>query len=123
MGRKRRNSPVLEKATTRAAGLKSISPTLDLGPGLTLAEFEQQIATFRALQDEYNQFLAVLDEKKNAFEAKEKELDDLNSRMLAGVGARWGKNSNQYEQAGGTRTDERKKPDKDKDKGNKSSDS
>jgi hypothetical protein len=123
MGRKRRNSPVLEKAATRAAGLKSISPTLDLGPGLTLAEFEQQIAAFRALQDEYNQLLATLDEKKNAFEAKEKELDDLNSRMLAGVGARWGKNSNQYEQAGGTRTDERKKQDKDKDKNKKSSDS
>ena len=27
----------------------------------------------------------------------------------AAVGARWGKNSNEYEQAGGTRKDERKR--------------
>jgi hypothetical protein len=116
MGRKRRNSPVLEKATTRATNLKAISPTLDLGPGLTLVEFEQTIAEFRAAQDEYNTLIAALDEKKNTLEAKEKALDELNSRMLAGVGARWGKNSSQYEQAGGTRTKERKRAGADKDK-------
>jgi hypothetical protein len=115
MGRKRRNSPVLEKATTRASNLKAISPTLDLGPGLTLVEFQQKIAEFTAEQDAYNSLIATLDEKKNSLELKEKALDELNSRMLAGVGARWGKNSNQYEQAGGTRTEERKKKKDDKD--------
>lgn len=30
--------------------------------------------------------------------------------MLAGVGVKYGKNSDEYEQAGGTRTDERKSP-------------
>jgi hypothetical protein len=115
MGRRRRSSPVLEKATRRAANLRAISPTLDLGPGLTLAEFEQKITAFRTHQDEYNAKLAGIDASKNDLEAEEKILDELNSRMLAAVGARWGKNSNQYEQAGGTRTDERKKQDKDDD--------
>lgn len=110
MGRRRRNSPILERATTRASNLRGISPTLDLGAGLTLAELDQKIADFRAAQDEYNALLALLDDKKNGLEDKEQDLDDLSSRMLAGVGARWGKNSSQYEQAGGTRTEERKRP-------------
>lgn len=109
MGRLRRNSPILEKASTRAANLRAISPTLDLGSGLTLAEFEQSIAEFRTLQDEYNGILALADEKKNILEAKAKALKERHTRMLAGVGVRWGKNSNEYEKAGGTRTDERKK--------------
>ncbi|MDX6695226.1 MAG: hypothetical protein QOF02_2829 [Blastocatellia bacterium] len=116
MARRRRKSPVLEKAEIRANNLKAISPTLDLGPGLTLAEFEQKIAAVRAKHDRYNQTVALLDDLGNDLEADEELLDDLNSRLLAGVGARWGKNSSQYEQAGGTRTDERKKPDNGKDK-------
>jgi hypothetical protein len=117
MARRRRNSPILERATTRASNLKAISPTLDLGPGLTVVEFEQKITEFRAAQDEYNTLIAQLDDKKNQLETKEKALDELSSRMLAGVGARWGKNSTQYEQAGGTRTDERKRSTKDDDDG------
>jgi hypothetical protein len=116
MGRRRRNSPVLERATTRATNLKAISPTLDLGPGLTLVEFQQKITEFTAAQDEYNVQIAALDEKQNTLKAKEKALHELNTRMLAAVGARWGKNSSQYEQAGGTRTEERKKPTRGKDK-------
>lgn len=112
MARRRRKSNILEKATRRASGLRSISPTLDLGPGLTLAEFEQKISSVRTKQENYNTALAALDDLLNDLQANEKILDDLNTRMLAGVGARWGKNSSQYEQAGGTRTDERKKSDK-----------
>lgn len=37
MARLKRSSQVLEKAERRCAGLKSISVTLDLGEGLTLA--------------------------------------------------------------------------------------
>lgn len=116
MGRLRRNSPVLERAAKRASNLRAISPTLDLGPDLTLADYEKKIADLRTHQDEYNELLAALDARKNNLEAEAKSLDELSTRMLAGVGARWGKNSNEYEQAGGTRTDERKKPTKDKKK-------
>ncbi|MDF3057635.1 MAG: hypothetical protein K0R17_1850 [Rariglobus sp.] len=46
----------------------------------------------------------------NDLESAEKTLDDLSSRMLAGVGVKYGKNSDEYEKAGGTRPDERKSP-------------
>ncbi|HEX8492631.1 MAG TPA: hypothetical protein VF658_07310 [Pyrinomonadaceae bacterium] len=108
MARKRRKSIILEKAQRRANNLWSISATLDLGPGLTLAEFKQKIDRVYNKQERYNTALATLDELLNDLQADEKIFDDLNARMLAGVGARWGKNSNEYEQAGGTRTDERK---------------
>lgn len=123
MARRRRKSTVLEKAEIRANNLKTISPTLDLGPGLTLADLEQAIADVRATRDNYNQTLARVDDLSNELVAKEKLLDELNSRMLAGVGVRWGKNSSQYEIAGGTRTDERKKSSDDDDKEKKPSDS
>ena len=35
---------------------------------------------------------------------------DLNERALDGVASKYGKNSNEYEQAGGTRKSERKRP-------------
>jgi len=109
MARRRRKSTILERAETRANNLRAISPTLDLGPGLTLTVFEQKIEDVRAKHESYNMALAALDDLLNNLQADEKVLDELNSRMLAAVGARWGKNSTQYEQAGGTRTDERKK--------------
>ena len=44
------------------------------------------------------------------------KLDELTTRMLAGVAAKYGKDSREYEQAGGTRTSERKTPLRLKDK-------
>jgi len=109
MGRARRNSTVLENAATRANGIRAISPTLDLGPGLTLAAFEQAIADARTKLEDYNQTIAALDEKANQLTAAEKSVSELSARMLAGIGARFGKNSNEYEQAGGVRQSERRR--------------
>ncbi len=44
------------------------------------------------------------------FDNLEKELKDWNGRMLAGVGSEFGKDSPEYEAAGGVRKSERKKP-------------
>ena len=109
MGRARRNSSIIENATTRANGIKAFSPTLDLAPGLTLATFEQAIANARAKLDDYNQTLSTLDEKANQVTAAEKTVSELSARMLAGVGARFGKDSSEYEQAGGVRQSERRR--------------
>src|SRR6185503_4965799 len=49
-------------------------------------------------------------DQHNALLAAEKALGDLSERMLAGVAARFGKNSSYYEQAGGVRMSERKRP-------------
>src|SRR5947209_20098271 len=109
MPRTRRISNVIAKAIVRSNNLKAISPTLDLGGGLTVAAFDQLIAKAEAAQDDFNQTIAVLDEKGNILDALLKETRDMNTRLLAGVGARYGKNSNEYEKAGGVRQDEIKR--------------
>lgn len=110
MGRLRKTSKVLEKAQARAASIKSIDGALDLGGGLTLAAFNTAITNTDTALGDYNQALAAADDKSNAFVTAETTLKDMSERMLAGVGARFGKNSSQYEQAGGVRKSERKSP-------------
>jgi hypothetical protein len=109
MGRTRRTSSVIEKATIRLNNLKTVSPALDLGPGLTLVAFEQLIGNTQTALDDYNQAIAALDEKGNQLAALEKQAAGMSTRMLAGVGALHGKNSDEYEKAGGVRTDEIKR--------------
>ena len=108
MGRLRRNSKVLDTAQLRVASIKSIDAALDLGHGLTAAAYETAIAMLQSRLAEYNQALATVDDKYNALIASEKELGDLSERMLAGVAVRYGKDSTQYEMAGGVRKSERK---------------
>lgn len=109
MGRQRRNSKVLEGANQRINGLSQIEPDVDFGGDLTLSKFKQKAAKFSADLDTYNQQLAQLDDLANSLNADEKSLGELSERMLAGAGARWGKDSSQYELAGGTRKSERRR--------------
>ncbi|HYH84264.1 MAG TPA: hypothetical protein VEX60_02210 [Pyrinomonadaceae bacterium] len=110
MGRRKRSSKIIEQANTRLNGLKAIDPALDLGGGLSVVELEKAVDALRAKLDAYNQKLSEVDEDLLELEADEDTLNDLNGRMLAGVGARFGRNSGQYEMAGGVRTDDRKRP-------------
>jgi hypothetical protein len=110
MARTKRTSKVLEQAQRRAASLASIDQVLDLGNGLTAAAYNTAITTAQTLLTEYNQALSTVDDRLNALVAAEKRLQDLSERMLAGVAARYGKDSSQYEQAGGVRKSERKAP-------------
>ncbi len=120
MARIRRTSSVIAKAIVRSNNLKSISPTLDLGGGLTVAAFDQKITEARDAEADYNQSIATLDEKANRLDALLKETSEMSARMLAGVGARHGKNSDEYEKAGGVRTAEIKRTRKPKTKGGQS---
>jgi|SRR5579885_339990 hypothetical protein len=110
MGRRKRNSRILQQAYERLNGLKSIDPKLDLGNGLSVEAHEEAINDLRARLDSYNQKLSELDEEQIGIEVSEANLNDFNGRALAGVGARFGRNSVQYEKAGGVRTDDRKQP-------------
>jgi hypothetical protein len=110
MARQKRTSPVLETAHQRLAGLNSITPPPDFGPNLTLAAYSTQITNFSSRLDNYNQMLAALDELQNQIEADEASLREANKRMLSAVEAHYGPDSNQYEQAGGTRLRDRKRP-------------
>lgn len=110
MARRRRISKVLNNAQTRIAGLKNIDPAFDLGGGLTLVAFESAVSDANAKLTSYNQTLANIDDKYNVLLASERLVADLAERMLAGVAARFGKDSSEYEQAGGVRKSERKAP-------------
>ncbi|HEX8635786.1 MAG TPA: hypothetical protein VF703_16675 [Pyrinomonadaceae bacterium] len=109
MALKKRTSKILDDADMRANGMQSIDPALSLGSNLTLAGFKQVIADGRAKLDDYNLTLATADQKANEVAAAEAAVRDYSARMLAGVVATFGKDSNQYEQSGGTRTSERRR--------------
>ncbi len=110
MARQKKLSPFLEGAQQRLAALSSIDPTLDLGTGLTLAAYRAEVVSVQAKQDAYNTLLSQVDQSYNEFQAAEKSIRDLSERMLAGVASKYGKDSSEYEMAGGTRKSERKRP-------------
>jgi hypothetical protein len=109
MARLKRTSPVIDTARQRLAGLKSIDPNFDFGPGFTRAEIEAEIKDTQDTLDEYNGILSQADEVKNRYEAKETGLQTKSARVLALIGARFGLDSSEYEQCGGTRTSDRKR--------------
>lgn len=57
----------------------------------------------------YNKLLSDTDAALNEIIAVELQARDLAERALAGVATKYGKDSSEYEQAGGTRKSERKK--------------
>ena len=112
MAYQRKSSKVITEALERLANLKAIDPDLDLGNGLTVAAYEARINTTQTSEDTYNGILARADAAGNNFRADEKDLRDMSSQMLSGVKVKFGRDSNEYEMAGGTRLSERKKPKK-----------
>jgi hypothetical protein len=112
MTRAKRTSAPLELAEKRLLGLKSIDPVLDMGDGLSVVGLQTAHDALKSNLDKYNMLLTQADEKLNEIVKGERGLGELCDRLLSGVGAKFGKDSNQYEKAGGTRKSERKKPQK-----------
>ncbi|MFN8291423.1 MAG: hypothetical protein U0U70_14295 [Chitinophagaceae bacterium] len=110
MARPKKTYRVYEKALQRMASLKSIDPNFDFGGNVNAVSYQQTIDDMKASMDDYNTSLSLVDEKSNSFKDKEDILNDMNERVLLGAAARFGKDSSAYEQAGGTRKSERKKP-------------
>ena len=108
MARTKRSSVVLETARQRLAGLKSITPAPDFGPGVSIADYEQEISAFATTLDSYHQDLSALDEKQNLVEEREDALRVRNRRMLRATEAKYGPDSSEYEQAGGKRVSDHK---------------
>jgi hypothetical protein len=107
MVRKRRTSRVLEKAELRSSGLKAIDPSMDFGDSRNLQNLTQLIEQYRSMIDSYNTALAVIDSSKTEMEQLEKTLGELTDKMLIGVAFKYGKDSREYEMAGGVRKSER----------------
>jgi hypothetical protein len=110
MTRQKRSSQVLERAERRAAGLRSISSTLDLGNGLSLETYFQLMENLRAQVATYNEALSFADRAVSSVQDTEQQLRVLSERMLIAVAAKYGKDSYEYKMAGGTRKSERKRP-------------
>ncbi|HEY9675586.1 MAG TPA: hypothetical protein V6D11_29355 [Waterburya sp.] len=107
MARKKRTSRLLEKAELRSAGLKAINLTLDFGDGRNLNNLTQIMEQLRTKIDAYNTALSVIDSSQGEIEELEKTLGDLCEKMLIGVAFQYGKDSREYEMAGGVRKSER----------------
>lgn len=109
MAKRKRESKVLTASEKRLAGLTSIDPNLDLGSGISIKSIGSGIDDLSGALAKYNQSLSDADGALNLVVAYEKKLRDLNERVLAGVAAKYGKDSTEYEKAGGKRKSERKR--------------
>ncbi|WP_414514685.1 hypothetical protein [Nostoc sp. PCC 9305] len=107
MPRQKRTYRVLEKAELRIAGLKAIDPSMDFGDARNLQNVAQVIQQYRSKIDAYNTTLAVIDSYKSEMKELEKTLSDLNEKMLLGVAFKYGKDSYEYQMAGGVRKSDR----------------
>ncbi|MHC0062116.1 hypothetical protein HUN01_04430 [Nostoc edaphicum CCNP1411] len=107
MPRQKRTYRVLEKAELRIAGLKAIDPSMDFGDARNLQNLTQIIQQYRSKIDAYNTTLAVIDSYTNEMKELETTLSDLTGKMLLGVAFKYGKDSREYEMAGGVRKSDR----------------
>ncbi|MDM9584638.1 hypothetical protein [Nostoc sp. GT001] len=107
MSRKKRTSRVLEKAELRSAGLKAIDSNMSFGDDCDLQNLSQAIEQLRTMLDAYNTALTVIDSSKTKIDTMEKTLRNLTDKMVRGVAFKYGKDSSEYEMAGGVRESER----------------
>jgi hypothetical protein len=97
-------------AVKRMASLKSIDPALDLGNGLSIEAYQQSIDQVVSAVESYNTQLSLADSSASNLRDKEKNLRALSERMLTGVAAKFGKDSDEYQKAGGIKKSDRRKP-------------
>jgi hypothetical protein len=97
----KRRSTALEKAQARLRGLQSVHPEMELGNGLTLQDYAAQIERADNHLQAYNTALSESDRTRIELVETEAVLTQLSSRILSAVAATYGKDSKEYEMAGG----------------------
>jgi len=107
---KKRSSQIVEKAQTRLAAVKSIDTKLDLGNGFSVQTYTSLLEDARIKIEKYNTVLSLVDDAYTDMSSAEKALADQTEQMLIAVAYQYGKNSNEYQMAGGTRKSDRKRP-------------
>ena len=108
--RKKQPTKAMKELEQRIAGMKASDPAMDAGNGVSVAAGEALLTEARTLLENYNIKLAEGDDLLNQFTAKNREAGKFNSKVLPAVGLKYGKDSSEYEMAGGKRESERKKP-------------
>ncbi|MFN6568288.1 hypothetical protein [Dendronalium sp. ChiSLP03b] len=109
MARQKRSSRTLDKAEVRLASIKSISPSLDVGEGLTVKDYTNKIESLRQSIEAYNTTLSTIDVLLTQIVENEKDLADYSDKILRGIAYKFGNNSHEYQMAGGTRKSDRKR--------------
>ena len=100
----------IQKAQQRLNGMTAISPTLDLGEGVSVAAFKAIIDALIERISQNNTLLSQADEMQNEITAMTNAMNDMSTRSLNGIKFKFGADSNEYEMSGGVRKSERKKP-------------
>jgi uncharacterized protein YukE len=109
MARPKRNSRILGKAQTRLASIKSINSSLDVGEGLSVKDYTGKIESLRQSLEIYNTTLSTIDVLLTQILENEQDLADYSEKVLRGIAYKFGKNSYEYQMAGGTRKSDRKR--------------
>ncbi|MBD2449043.1 hypothetical protein H6G76_18160 [Nostoc sp. FACHB-152] len=109
MAQRKRNSIALTKAERRIEGIQMINPELDFGNGFSVPIYNTKIVELRDKLTAYNQARAMVEKTQNALLQAEIDLNSYSEMMLLSVASRYGKNSDEYGMAGGTRKSGRKK--------------
>jgi hypothetical protein len=97
----KRQSTVLEKAKARLRGLQSVQVRMDLGNELTLQSYADLIEASDTKLTSHNLALAEADRTRIEFTEAEASITVMSSRVLSAVAAMYGKDSKEYEMAGG----------------------
>lgn len=115
--RKRKTSRIIERAKRRLAAANQIdskhNTTVEYSGGdklLTKNEFSDKISECENLINDYNTKLEEADSIGQRIAESEAVLSDMHTAILAGAKSRFGLDSDEVKQLGGTRKSERKKP-------------
>jgi hypothetical protein len=103
----------LGKAQRRLKGFRYLHPQFDLGNGINTQDFVRKTETMEARLKAHNELVTDFLAKVTASRAEVKELDqdlaETAERMLNTIAAIYGKDSDEYEMAGGTKRSTAKK--------------
>jgi len=103
MTNKVKQSKALEKAEARVKGMQSVGAAIDLGNGISLNNYITKTKSLRQQVESYNALMETLEQSRKNIAQAEQDLNDFSEHMLLGVAAVYGKQSKQYEHAGGKR--------------------
>jgi hypothetical protein len=96
-------SKALETAHRRMLGVRYLDPKMNFGNGLSVPGFTNQVEALKAKLDAYNEMVNALKQERESIEAMEKSLKGTSERMLNAVASLYGKESQEYEVAGGVK--------------------
>ena len=88
-------------------GFRSIDANLNFDDSINLTYLTSLTTQLRDQVNQYNMLLAELDTAKGDMEILEKSIREISERMVSGIAFRYGKDSREYEMAGGVRKSDR----------------